>query len=567
MILWTLALPVLAFVAYKIFRRLQLSRAKHPSLAGHARMSRRLASQVPKVSYGLDRAFNIDDAPADIVARRHSGMSCLSQQLQDRSVISREISSQLTHAVSDMQLTEAYRVPFQFREMVQNRLPINTFASSSDGVQIQSLEGDWSFDLSGAYGVNLLGYDFYRQCIERGNERARDMGPVLGPYHPVVAENVQFLQQASGLDEVSFHMSGTEAVMQAVRLARYHTRKSKLVMFSGAYHGWWDGVQPGIGNRRRSNDILMLAEMSEATLTVLRTRHDIACVIVNPIQVMHPNSSPASDASLIGGSTPTNVDQQAYSGWLKKLRETCTSNGIALIFDEVFVGFRLGLQGAQGYFGIQADLVTYGKTVGGGLPVGVVCGKAIYMKRFREDRPTDLCVARGTFNSHPYVMTAMNEFLRYAFSTEFAEISENAESLWNERAAELNRQLTTGGYPLRVSNLASVWTFVYLNPSRYNWMYQYYLRAEGITLGMVGTGRIIFSHNFAQDDFAEVLRRILVAAKRMHDDGWWWCPADATNKSVRRDVMREFFQARLKRRAIPHREDMPAAEGSPSALS
>ena len=75
-----------------------------------------------------------------------------------------------------------------------------------------------------------------------------------------------------------------------------------------------------------------------------------------------------------------------------------------LIFDEVFVGFRLAPGGAQEYFGVHADMVTYGKTLGGGLPVGVVCGRRELMKRFREERPADICFARGTFNAHPYVM-------------------------------------------------------------------------------------------------------------------------------------------------------------------
>ena len=111
-----------------------------------------------------------------------------------------------------------------------------------------------------------------KECIERGAERVRKLGPVLGPYHPLVAENVSLIREVSGLDEVSFHMSGTEAVMQAVRLARYHTRRSQLVLFCGAYHGWWDGVQPGVGNQRTSNDVYTLKEMSDDTLRVLETR-------------------------------------------------------------------------------------------------------------------------------------------------------------------------------------------------------------------------------------------------------------------------------------------------------
>jgi glutamate-1-semialdehyde 2,1-aminomutase len=89
----------------------------------------------------------------------------------------------------------------------------------------------------------------------------------------------------------------------------------------------------------------------------------------------------------------------------------CTERGIALIFDEVFVGFRLALGGAQEYFGVRADLVTYGKTLGGGLPVGVLCGRHAWMKRFRDERPADVCLARGTFNAS-YVMGAMNGLRR-----------------------------------------------------------------------------------------------------------------------------------------------------------
>src|SRR5262249_59792192 len=119
-----------------------------------------------------------------------------------------------------------------------------------------------------------------------------------------------------------------------------------------------------------------------------------------------------SDSMLVAGDRTIRYDRVAYARWLARVREACTARGIPLLMDEVFVGFRLAYGGAQEYFGVRADLVTYGKTLGGGLPVGVVCGKAHLMKRFRDDRPSDICFARGTFNAHPYVMGAMNEFLR-----------------------------------------------------------------------------------------------------------------------------------------------------------
>ncbi|KAK0340033.1 hypothetical protein LTR94_032136, partial [Friedmanniomyces endolithicus] len=134
-------------------------------------------------------------------------------------------------------------------------------------------------DLTGSYGVNLFGNDFYKATMREALETAEPLGGVLGAFHPVVADNVRRLRDLSGLDEVSFHMSGTEAVMQAVRLARYHTGRRRLVRFAGAYHGWWGDVQPGIGNPIPADNTLTLADMSERTLEVLATRKDIACVL------------------------------------------------------------------------------------------------------------------------------------------------------------------------------------------------------------------------------------------------------------------------------------------------
>ena len=148
----------------------------------------------------------------------------------------------------------------------------------------------------------------------------RDLGPVLGAYHPTVAYNVERLREISGLEEVSFHMSGTEAVMQAVRLARYHTGRSHLVRFCGAYHGWWGDVQPGVGNPSPARDTYTLAEMSEHTLRVLRRRHDIACVLVNPLQALHPNAPAPADSSLVDSSRHAAFDRAAYTRWLQQLR-------------------------------------------------------------------------------------------------------------------------------------------------------------------------------------------------------------------------------------------------------
>src|SRR5262249_60545900 len=137
----------------------------------------------------------------------------------------------IRESISDLQFTDTYRVPFPYSRMVREHLGTGFFLKSSEGVRLTDLDGNRFYDLAGSYGVNLFGYDFYKSCMEQGYERVRPLGPVLGAYHPVVAYNVERLKEISGLDEVSFHMSGTEAVMQAVRLARYHTRRTHLVRF------------------------------------------------------------------------------------------------------------------------------------------------------------------------------------------------------------------------------------------------------------------------------------------------------------------------------------------------
>ncbi len=409
------------------------------------------------------------------------------------------------------------------------------------------MDGNRRYDLTGSYGVNVFGYDFYKECIERGSARVRDLGPVLGAYHPVTADNVHRLRAISGLDEVSFHMSGTEAVMQAVRLARYHTRRRYLVRFCGAYHGWWGEVQPGVGNPVSERDTLTLKDLDERSLRVLRSRRDIACVLVNPVQALHPNAGAAADSTLVDSGPRPSYDRGAYTRWLQQLRQVCSDRGIVLIFDEVFLGFRLARGGAQEYFGVHADMVTYGKTVAGGLPIGVVCGRADLMKRFREDRPADVCFARGTFHSHPYVMGAMSEFLERLDTPEILACYRELDAVWDGRAARLNERLREAGLAVRVANLSSVWTVCYLQPSRYHWMFQYYLRAEDLALSWVGTGRLIFSLNYTDEDFAAVAERFVAAARQMQQDGWWWRNEALTDKAIRRRVLLEMLRVRLHR--------------------
>jgi glutamate-1-semialdehyde 2,1-aminomutase len=204
-------------------------------------------------------------------------------------------------------------------------------------------------DVGGSYGVNVAGCERYKEWMHKGLERVKDVGPVLGPLHPLVADNIALLKSVSHLDEVSFHMSGTEAVMAAVRLARFNTRRKLIVCFSGAYHGWWDGVQPGLGSERRLDDCLTLKDLHPAALAVIRRQaKEIAGVLVNPVQAFPPNSPPPSDAILLtSGVRQTRDSTSQYAQWLHQWRAVCSACGIPLLFDAVYTGFRLAPGGAQ----------------------------------------------------------------------------------------------------------------------------------------------------------------------------------------------------------------------------
>ena len=534
-----IGLGVLAALVPSVRQRILLSRAKHRSLAGHSRMAKRLARWLPGYSFQDDAFFGCDGAPEEIQAKRRAGFYEIAHQLQTRHPLSIEATAAARQNISDMQFIAAYRVPFQFSRLVRENLKVGSFLQSAQGVQVTDLDGQVFYDLTGSYGVNVFGADFYKKTMAEGMARTQALGPILGSYHPCVAEIAEKLKALSGMDEVSFHMSGTEAVMQAVRLARYHTRRKNIVRFCGAYHGWWEDVQPGPGNPMPPRETYTLSDMNQRSLDVLRSRKDIACVLINPLQALHPNANAPGDSTLVDSSRRAAYDRAAYTAWLKELRQVCTEKCIVLIFDEVFLGFRLAAGGAQAYFGVQADMVTYGKTLGGGFPVGVVCGKKEWMHRFDERRPADICFARGTFNAHPTVMGAMAAFLDQLETPEVKAIYEGLDERWNARAKLFNDTMTAQGFPLQAANMSSVWTLFYTQPSRYNWMLQYYLRLHGLALSWVGTGRLIFSLNYSDAEFEAVLQKFVLAAQQMQQEGWWWHSPEMTNKTIRRRILKE----------------------------
>jgi glutamate-1-semialdehyde 2,1-aminomutase len=516
-------IAAVVIVGVYVVRRLITAFITFRALAIVPSVSRRLSSWVSAHHYTPDTFFTADGASGAIVDRRMRALDRLSASLGDRFARSAEWGNASSDGFSDLRFADANRVPFPFAPLMREKFNLTTVVTESNGPRLRDLDGGWSLDVSGSYGLNVAGFDRYKRWIQAGWDRVKNLGPVLGPIHPIVADNIRMLRNVSGLDDVSFHMSGTEAVMAAVRLARFNTRRRLIVCFSGAYHGWWDGVVPGLGSERPLDDCLTLKDLSPASLRVIERRaHEIAAVLVNPVQSFHPNTPPPNDAVLVTSAVRKTEDaRERYGSWLQQLRATCATAGVPLIFDEVYTGFRLAPGGAQEFFSVQADMVVYGKTVAGGLPIGVVCGRRDLMQRFDHERPMRLAYVVGTFSAHPAVMGAMYEFLTWATT---ADTEADYEEM-NQRCASwvlsTNRWLVEEALPIRVVALGTIWTVLFKEPGRYNWLLQYYLRDEGITLSWVGTGRCLASMDFTSADYATLERAMVRAARQMTRDGWW----------------------------------------------
>jgi glutamate-1-semialdehyde 2,1-aminomutase len=534
-----LALVLISIFGREVTKRILTLRA----LAITPTLSRILSKWLRSRSYSEEEFLRADGAAEQWVKLRREALDALADRLRVRASNSIEWAKEVREGFSDLRFTDANRVPFPFMRVMREKFTLASVVVASSGPHLRDLDGQVTLDISGSYGLNVAGFDRYKQWIAQGWELVKDLGPVLGPLHPLTAENITILKAISKLDEVSFHMSGTEAVMAAVRLARFNTRRHLIVCFSGAYHGWWDGVQPGLGSERSLPDCLTLKDMNEASLAVIRKRQgEIAGVLINPVQAFHPNAPPPSDTVLLtSGIRKTHDQSNEYASWLRKLREVCTDCDVPLIFDEVYSGFRLAPGGAQEYYGIQADMVIYGKTVAGGMPIGVVCGKRALMQRFDPDRPMRIAYVVGTFSAHPLVIGAMNEFLRWAVGPSTAELYRIGRQLCNEWVRSTNEHLEESALPIRIVNLGTVWTVLYKEPSRYNWLLQYYLRAEGLTLSWVGTGRCLTSLDYSPEDYSELQQKLIRAADKMKSDAWWLSEAQLPGRErlIRRNLIRE----------------------------
>lgn len=288
-------------------------------------------------------------------------------------------------------------------------MPVPLYVESGEGALIKDVDGNTYLDLAMGFGSLILGHRppevaaAMRAQLERGwhlilpGEAQHDLAELLVEAVPCA-------------ESVVFHNSGTEATMAAMRLARAFTGKTRIGVFGGGYHGTHDyalvqedpksaraapaakTTGAGVPDIVRDETMLALPYRDPAALDLLRKHKDeLAAVIIQPVQ-----------------NTTPRLDNGAF---LKELRALCSESGVLLIFDEVVTGFRLAYGGGSAFYGVTPDLAAFGKIVGGGTPVGALCGPREIMSLF--SRPGARGVfAGGTFNGNPLTMAAGAATLR-----------------------------------------------------------------------------------------------------------------------------------------------------------
>jgi amino acid adenylation domain-containing protein/non-ribosomal peptide synthase protein (TIGR01720 family) len=362
------------------------------------------------------------------------------------------------HAAEVRGVLADYRAAVGFRPAIKEMLyPI--VARRAQGSRLWDLDGNEYVDLTNGFGVVLFGHQppFLTNALREHADEAL----LLGPRSSHAGDAARRIAALTGVERVAFCNSGTEAVMAAIRLARARTGRSKIAIFEGAYHGHADQtlaqrgrggvaepVAPGIPAEAVTNTIALPYGELESLEIIRREARSLAAVLVEPVQNMRLDFQPAD--------------------FLRELRTITHAAGVAYVFDEMITGFRIHPGGAQAHFGIEADLVTYGKIVGGGMPIGVVAGRAGFMDgidggawRYGDASfpTTERTFFGGTFCQHPLAMIAASAVLA-ELERRGPALQESLNRTATEFAHRLNAYFEAEEVPIHVVHFGSAFRFV-----------------------------------------------------------------------------------------------------------
>ncbi|MGB6305038.1 MAG: amino acid adenylation domain-containing protein [Acidobacteriaceae bacterium] len=393
----------------------------------------------------------------------------------EKTAQSKAFTQQHRRTLADPRVVSGFRP--EWKEMVYSLV-----SSRSKGSKLWDIDGNEYIDLVNGFGPTMFGHapDFVLKAVQQQMEE----GFAIGPQTPLAGKAADLLTQLTETERVTFCNTGSEAVMAAMRIARTVTGRDRVVFFAGDYHGQFDEVlvkqlkrkgeilsqpaAPGIPRANLGNVTVLDYGTDEALEYIEQHADELAAVLIEPVQSRHPNLQPKE--------------------FLLRVREITRRSGTAFIFDEVVNGFRIHPRGAQGYYGIDADLVTYGKVIGGGMPIGILAGKSAFMDaldggtwQFGDASVPEAGVTffAGTFVRHPLTMAALCatlEHIRDAGVTLYDTLNQKAARF----VAQVNELFVRRGAPLHLDACGSVMYFGIPLELRFGGLLFYLLREKGV---------------------------------------------------------------------------------------
>jgi amino acid adenylation domain-containing protein/non-ribosomal peptide synthase protein (TIGR01720 family) len=389
----------------------------------------------------------------------------------------------------------------------------------SSGSRIWDVDGNEYVDLAMGFGVNLFGHTpaFIKDALA---EQLSD-GIPIGPQSHQAGQVAALINELTGMERVVFCNSGTEAVMTAIRMARTTTRRNKIAIFAGSYHGSFDGtlaramtvrgiqqsvpMSPGIPPSMVEDVLVLDYGRPESLALIEQHAHELAAVLVEPVQSRRPTLQPRE--------------------FLHELRALTEKTGVTLIFDEVITGFRIHPGGAQSFFDVRADIATYGKVIGGGMPIGAVAGRAEYldtmdggMWSFGDDSypQAGQTFFAGTFCKHPLAMAAAHAVLQH-----LKEEGPSLQQRLNERTAQLVGQLNAHfescDAAIRVEHFSSLFQFNFRDDVKLGELLSFHLVEKGVYVWEGSTRFLSTAHT--EQDVEIITRAIMESVDEMQRGG------------------------------------------------
>jgi amino acid adenylation domain-containing protein len=393
---------------------------------------------------------------AALTPRQQAHLDALIARHNSRTRASKELTQKYRPVLADNRASAGFRP--SIKEMLY---PI--MGERGDGAYFWDVDGNRFLDITMGFGVLLFGHSpaFIRDAIAAQLQN----GIEIGPQTRLAGEVAQMVCELTGMDRCTFCNSGTEAIMAALRIARTRTGRPKIAYFAGSYHGHSDQTlgAPESGNDRPEAvtffpgipqsalaDAIVLDYANPQSLEVIRERaHELAAVLVEPVQSRRPELQPRE--------------------FLRQLREVTRETGVTLIFDETITGFRMHPGGAQAWFGVEADLATYGKVPGGGMPIGLVTGRAGFMDAIDggswtfgdSSHPSaETTFFAGTFMKHPLTMAAARAVLR-ELKARGPALQEDINRRTTRLAETLNTFFTAEDVSIHIAHFGSLFRFVF----------------------------------------------------------------------------------------------------------